>query len=191
MKLYVLELKKTLGHTSAFMENLLNWSLSQMQGFKLQIQLIDVSIKVNHVIEILTEQAMQKEISIQNSVPAGTLIMADINMLQLVIRNLLSNAIKFTSDNGTVVISTKNSEAGVTISVCDNGIGMSEKKVNEFNAENYIRFSDSAPGTNKEKGTGLGLMLCKNFTALMNGTLQVQSTMGQGSIFFLNLPNKT
>ncbi|MBC7398649.1 MAG: hypothetical protein H7289_01795 [Mucilaginibacter sp.] len=189
MQMYAFELKKTLGHTSALMENLLNWSLSQMKGFKLQIQLIDVSVKVNNAIDILTEQAMQKGITIQNAVPSGTLIMADSNMLQLVLRNLLSNAIKFTNDKGMVIISAKNNGADVTISVRDNGIGMPEKNVNEFNAENYIRFSDSSPGTNNEKGTGLGLMLCKNFTALMNGKLQVESKIGHGSLFSLTLPN--
>ncbi|MDB5031381.1 ATP-binding protein [Mucilaginibacter sp.] len=189
MQLYACELKKSLGHTSVLMENLLNWSLSQMQGFRPDFQLFDVSITVNEVVAILTEQAMPKGIAIQNAIPVGTLIMADTNMLQLVIRNLVSNAIKFTNEKGLVIINAENNGANVTISVRDDGIGMPEKNVNEFNAENYVRFSDSTPGTNKEKGTGLGLMLCKKFTALMNGKLQVQSKIDHGSLFLLNLPN--
>jgi signal transduction histidine kinase len=188
MKMYATQLKSSLNHTSVLMENLLNWASSQMQGFKPFIQVFDVNIIAGEALSALKDHAARKNITLKNDISSGTLVMADINMLQLVLRNLISNAIKFTQDNGTITLNAAIQGADVSIIVEDNGVGMKEKNVLEFNDNNYSQFSESTPGTNNEKGTGLGLVLCKNFTLLMNGTIKVESHKNKGTTFSLTLP---
>lgn len=112
---------------------------------------------------------------------------ADPRVLRTLIRNLLSNAIKFTKNGGLVKISASNKGDGAEISVMDNGIGMDSKVV-----ENLLNpdFHTSTPGTNNEKGTGLGLRFCKQAVEKHNGTFKVESKPGIGSTFSFTLPDK-
>ena len=108
-------------------------------------------------------------------------------MLQLVLRNLISNAIKFTHKNGTVGISMDEEFPNLYIKVKDDGIGMSKDiRKNLFKANEHT----STPGTENEKGTGLGLMLCKEFLDKYQGELQVDSELGKGTTFTVTLPVK-
>ncbi|MDF3077369.1 MAG: hypothetical protein K0S09_1258 [Sphingobacteriaceae bacterium] len=185
---YAAQLKMSLNHTSVLMDNLLNWASSQMQGFKPNIVVFDVNLIASEVINSLQTQATVKEITIQNKIPSGTLISADINMTQLVLRNLISNSVKYSHANGNIVLNAKAGGEKVNITVTDKGTGMPGEIVQQFNSNNYLQFLESTPGTNKEKGTGLGLVLCKNFTTLMCGEISVKSEKGSGSKFSVVLP---
>lgn len=110
------------------------------------------------------------------------------NMTSLVLRNLISNAIKFTPNNGLIKINTVDKAGQVLINIIDNGIGLSKSQIQKFNQPGNQETGESTLGTNKEKGTGIGLVLCKTFTSLMNGSLQVVSQQHIGSTFTLQLP---
>jgi len=188
IKLYSREIKKTLTHTSVLMENLLNWSRSQMQGYKPDIKAIDLKGISEQVINTLSAQALQKGISIDNSIDTVTTVFADADMTELIMRNLISNAIKFTPNNGLIKLSTVQTQTDVTFCIKDTGNGMSNEQLMQFNSESNNYNTTSQPGTNKEKGTGLGLLLCKTFTGLMNGKIYASSEPGNGASFFITLP---
>jgi len=184
---YTTALKKSLTHTSVLMDNLLNWAKSQMEGFKPVIEIFDIDFTIKEVINTLQTQADAKGIIIKNTVVSGSLISADTNMTQLVLRNLISNAIKYTHNKGHITIAATNKNDRLLISVCDTGIGMPQLLIDKFNSSNSLQFTESMPGTNKEKGTGLGLVLCKNFTLLMGGNIQVKNAAGGGTEFSIYL----
>jgi signal transduction histidine kinase len=110
-------------------------------------------------------------------------------MIALVLRNLINNAIKFTPENGLITIAAVAQDDQLLVSVSDNGVGLSKSQITNFNEASIDEHAQSTLGTNKEKGTGIGLMLCKTFTKLMNGTLQVQSEQNVGTTFTLALPS--
>lgn len=185
---YAANLKNTLGYTSAMMENLLNWASSQMEGYKPILEKFDVELCARDVINSLQITANQKNIRIESEIKSGTLCLADMNMTSLVLRNLISNAIKFTPNNGLIKINTVDKAGQVLINIIDNGIGLSKSQIQKFNQPGNQETGESTLGTNKEKGTGIGLVLCKTFTSLMNGSLQVVSQQHIGSTFTLQLP---
>lgn len=186
--LYINQMKGTMDHTAAMMENLLNWSASQMQGFSVHPEKIEIDQLLGNMVTEIAAAASQKQIRINNSIQPGVTCYADRNMLTLVLRNLLNNAIKFSHRSGEITISAAANEAGaVTLFVKDKGIGLSAENVHRINTARMPAMQ-SKPGTAREKGTGLGLMLCKHFASMMNGSLQVQSKEGDGSVFSLLLP---
>lgn len=187
---YFIEIKKSLDHTYTLIENLLNWAAGQMQAFKPERQAIDVSVITRDVIMSINDFASIKNITIQNNISSQTTIVADVVMLQVVLRNLLTNAIKFTHDSGLVTIDAETGDLRIKLIVRDNGTGMSDSQVRNFNTISYSQFLESTPGTNKEKGTGLGLMLSKNFATLMDGTIHVESAKNEGTTFSLSLPKR-
>ncbi len=189
LRKYTIQLKKSLNHTSVLIDNLLNWSSSQMQGFKPFLEICDIGLLVTDVISTLQAQASAKKIVIVNNIPLGMLITADINMAQLVLRNLISNAVKFSYEDGAIDLNAKAYGDKVELSVYDKGMGMSEELVEQFNTNSQLQFVESTLGTHKEKGTGLGLVLCKNFTTLMQGEIFVESQEGQGTTCYVALPN--
>lgn len=185
---YAGQLKNTLTYTSSMMENLLNWASSQMQGFKPVIEPFDIRTCSQEVIHSLADIANKKNIQINNNIASNKLCFADVNMTALVLRNLISNAIKFTNEKGSVNLSIQENDNQLCIEIADNGIGLSPQQINSFNEVGYDENAKTTLGTNKEKGTGIGLILCRTFTQLMNGTLQVQSQKEAGTIFTLILP---
>ncbi|MDB5131243.1 MAG: hypothetical protein JWR02_992 [Mucilaginibacter sp.] len=187
---YFAEIKGSLNHTYVLIENLLNWASGQMQVLKPVKQEVDMSVVTRDVVESLNDFASIKNITLENNISPRTLVIADINMIQVVLRNLITNAIKFTHDNGLVTLNAETNGPDIKLIIKDNGIGMSQRQVKEFNTDGYLQFVESTPGTNKEKGTGLGLMLSKNFTKLMNGAIYVESEPNTGSTFFLTLPKR-
>lgn len=188
LALYINQLKNTMDHTAAMMENLLNWSASQMQGFSVQPEKIRIRQVLADLLPEIETIAAQKNIAIHNSIPGELSCYADRNMLALVMRNLVNNAIKFSHKTGKITISSSVTPSGtVSVYVKDEGIGLSQENVSRINAADLYAM-ESRRGTEKEKGTGLGLMLCKHFALLMNGSLQVESKEGEGSRFSLLLP---
>ncbi len=129
--------------------------------------------------------ADQKSITIKNDVPESLIIFADKSMISTVLRNLISNAIKFTREGGEVVVSARQNPKDILVSIKDNGIGIAPGRAKQlFSFDTNI----STPGTNKEKGTGLGLILSKEFVEKHGGSIWVESEEGKGSTFYFTLP---
>lgn len=185
---YIEQIKGTLEHTSSMMENLLNWAASQMHGFTPVMEAVNLSPILQDIINGLAPNSHKKNISFRNSVMNDVLVSGDKNMVELIIRNLLSNSIKFSGHNSAVeIFSNKGKDNTVSLSIKDQGVGISEAKVNLINASS-VRSLESTYGTDKEKGTGLGLMLCKHFAFLMKGNISVESKEESGSVFTISLP---
>ncbi len=178
------ELRKRFVHTRNLLNNLLDWTLLQMDKLNLQASTINLHEITNENIELMNS-VHEKKIDIKNEVPANALAHADRNTINLVIRNLLTNAIKFTNEGGEIVITATDSPSHWTVSVRDNGIGMSEEIRNKlFDKINPY----STRGTANEKCTGLGLILCKEFVEKNNGRIWVESEEGKGSTFSFTVP---
>ena len=138
-------------------------------------------------IRLLSKAALNKKIKIELIVDEGVTVNADINSVKTVIRNLLSNAIKFTYDEGVITLFVDEWKDCVEIGIHDTGVGMSseeQEKIFDISAKH------STLGTNQEKGTGLGLILCKEFIERNGGKLSVESAAGAGSTFKFTLPKK-
>jgi signal transduction histidine kinase len=175
-----------LTYLNRFLENILLWCKSHMEeDFTAQIKKINLSEIVNQNYELLHESAIQKQIEMQNHLDSNTFIMADFDQIDLVLRNLLSNAIKFTNNKGKVDVSAVENENEIIVSIKDNGIGMdSEIAKNLF--DNQER--KSSIGTIGEKGTGLGLLICKEFINKHGGRIWAESEPKKGSTFYFSLP---
>lgn len=172
---------------SAFslLENLLIWAKSQTHGIEFNPENIDLSVAVIDVINLLKQQADAKYIKLISEIKFGTLVLADTNMLKTILRNLISNGIKFTDEKGKILISAKTGNKIVEVSIKDNGIGMSEDLKNKiFNVGSSV----TKTGTAGEKGTGLGLLLCKEFIDRHNCIISVESEVGKGTTFKFTLP---
>ncbi len=186
--IYLDQINLTLNHTSALMNNLLNWAASQMQGFKPIIEKVDAAAVASNIIQSFSDRALVKKITLTHQVEAGTVVMADANMVDLVLRNLVSNALKYTWANGHIVMKAVTTPESVILSVSDTGMGMNDENITRFNSITMLP-AESTTGTAREKGTGLGLLLCKTFTRLMNGKITVQKNKeGPGCSFELLLP---
>jgi len=178
------ELKARFNHTRTLLNNLLDWTLLQMDKLNLQAAKIDLRKIVDENIQLLGP-VQDKLITMVNNVPAEAYAYADSNTVNLVIRNLMTNAIKFSNEGGVVTINAELKSSEWIISVTDNGIGMKPEVLS-------ILFDKTAPyttrGTANEKGTGLGLILCKEFVEKNGGRISVQSEEGNGSIFSFTIP---
>lgn len=173
-------------YTYGLLENLLHWSKSQLTGETVHPELFDLALLTRNNINFYTEKARQKGISLQAEVEEGALVFADKSMIQLVIRNLFNNAIKFCRENGRIRISAVGDDQYTTVCVSDTGVGIPAADMNRlFRLENF-----TTRGTNNEQGTGLGLMLCKEFVEKNSGTIWAESTAGEGSRFYFRLPSK-
>ncbi len=184
---YAASLKNNLTYTSTMMENLLNWAASQMQGFNPYLESLDIQYLTVEVIHSLQDGADQKQIRIHNLIPDQSFCKVDENMFSLVIRNLVSNAIKFTPAGGSIAISSLNIGQQQEIKISDTGVGLNPVQLNHFNKAGYLGAGVSTLGTNKEKGTGLGLLLCRTFVGLMDGNINARANPEGGSCFTITL----
>lgn len=166
------------------MNNLLTWSQSQLNGIVTKPQAVNASLIIKEVIELLKQQWLAKDLQIQFEA-FDDLVWMDPDHLKVVIRNLLSNAIKFSKKKHSIVINHSRNNKELNISVRDTGMGMPQKQLDSlFTAEEIV----STHGTDKEKGTGLGLKLCKEFLDKNKGEIWAISEQGIGSTFFINIP---
>jgi two-component system, sensor histidine kinase and response regulator len=172
-----------LNYTTGLMENLLQWAKNQMSSDTAHPQEIDTTELVQDVVRLLRLQAGAKQIQIEVVADKPYYAYADRDMVHMVLRNLLSNAIKFTPDNGNITITTEVKTNMISIAVKDSGVGISEENLQKLFNEYY-----TSKGTANESGTGLGLMLCKEFLTKNGGHLQVSSEEGKGSVFSFTLP---
>lgn len=179
-------LKNAADQTYNLLENLLYWSRSQRGSLVNNPELINIYDLVLENIELLRTMSKNKNIEIINNVDEDIYGYADRNMIKTVLRNLIINAIKFTGENGRVSLSSKENNGKVEVEVADNGIGIQESTLQKIlnQKEYYTTF-----GTNREKGSGLGLNLCIDFIDRNNGKLYIDSEYGKGSTFTFTLPD--
>ncbi|VXC27234.1 ATP-binding protein [Maribacter litoralis] len=169
---------------SVMLNNLLEWAKAQMNGIVVEPRELEINSVLENTIKVLTPLASKKDIKIVNEVP-DTKCFSDQNHLTIILRNLISNAIKFTHVNGTINISATRKDDFLEVAVSDNGIGMSTKKVEQLFKNAHV---DSTFGTNNEKGTGLGLFLCKEMAESNGGKLWVTSIENVGTTVFFTVP---
>ncbi len=167
------------------LKNLLEWSQLQTGKIKPRASVLYFHEYIDSNIMLLANQAENKNITLVSSVDNTLAVFADANMINTVIRNLLSNAIKFTPENGRVEISGKREAEFIEISVSDTGVGIREQDIGKLF---QVDVSHSTTGTADEQGTGLGLILCKDFVESNGGTIWVESELGKGSKFYFSLP---
>ena len=171
---------------SSLLNNLLIWANSQSGNLKFNPQKIDLKVELANVISFLEIQAFNKDIKIANKIQDNIFLYADDNMLSTILRNLISNAIKFTQSEGRIEIISNTKNGFTKISIKDSGIGISEENLkNLFNIET----KKSTLGTSNEQGSGLGLILCKEFVERHGGEIFVESELTLGSTFSFTLPN--
>ena len=165
--------------------NLLHWSRSQLGKISINKEKHRLYDIVEENLTLLKHMYNKKDIAIHNNIDPSFIIISDISTLSIVIRNLLSNAIKFTNRNGVIEISSSNDSENSIITITDNGVGIEPEDIEKLFDPSK---SDSKPGTENEKGTGLGLMLCKELIEFNSGSISVKSTLGLGSSFIISLP---
>jgi len=165
--------------------NLLDWSLAQTGRMKFNPESTDIVTLIHDVIKISSDTAQQKSIAISTELPQRKMVIADKAMLEIILRNLISNAIKFTGQGGVIVVALEQLPEQTVITLRDNGVGIKKESLDKLFKmdENY-----STLGTNKEKGSGLGLILCKEFVEKHGGRIWVESETGKGSQFYFSLP---
>lgn len=169
----------------ALLENLLDWSRSQTGGLIIEKTKLDIHKIASDNIILLESHAVKKGIQFYNDVYPGTTCFADFNMTNTVLRNILSNAVKYTHEEGKITIDCKQIGNTVKVSVCDNGVGISERVIDHlFRIDQNV----STRGTANETGTGLGLILCKEFVEKNGGEISVESELGEGTTFYFTLP---
>jgi PAS domain S-box-containing protein len=167
------------------LSNLLTWSRSQTGSISYQPETLNLNQLVDDTIDLLRDNATRKSIKLENRIPEGTELTADPVMMELIIRNLISNGIKFTKSNGNVIIGSKEQSDKTTIYIEDSGVGISKKARKKLFRPEY---NYSTKGTQKEVGTGLGLLLCKEFVDMHGGKISVKSKEGEGSTFSFTIP---
>ena len=167
--------------------NLMEWSRSQTGRMKFEPKSVEIGELINNVTLLLSSAAEKKSITITKNSTFDILIYADKDMISTILLNLISNAIKFTDEAGEIIISVDKNQDELLISVKDNGVGIRKDMIEKIFSldQNY-----STPGTNDEKGTGLGLILCWEFVEKHNGRIWVESEEGRGSIFHFTIPHR-
>ena len=177
-------LNEDLRNLYGLLDNLLHWSMMQRNMIEFNPAEVDLLELVNKIIRLLHQSAENKNISITNKINPGTFAHADVDMVRLVVQNLLINAIKFTKTDGHIVVTAVDKAEFVQITVQDDGMGIDpEKAADLFGFKKMF----STNGTEGEKGTGLGLPLCKEFVERNDGRIWVESKPGSGSKFVFNL----
>jgi len=167
------------------LENLLDWSRLQMGQMNQRPALIDLHELGEDVVELLIENASLKRIALEQGIPKETFAYADKNMIRTVMRNLISNAIKFTPQDGRISVSSNLQNGHIEFAISDTGVGIPEEHIEKlFRIDSH----HTTKGTTGEKGNGLGLILCKEFTEKNQGTLEITSEVGKGSTFTVRLP---
>jgi signal transduction histidine kinase len=184
---YIRRINRSSHHLSAFLENLLEWSRSQRGVIKFNPKTIDLGPMTDECLEVMKENAEKKLITLVSRVSRNTFAYADIDMIKTVVRNLISNAVKFTHSGGEVTVTAEEKEQSVEISVSDTGVGIDAEHISKlFRLDVQV----TTKGTANEKGTGLGLILCKEFVERNSGSISIDSEPGKGSRFTFSLPGR-
>jgi signal transduction histidine kinase len=179
------DINKSVKITSNLLEDILMWARTQHGSIPFKPQNLSLSATYENVLIILNPSAYAKNITIYDSSLDHINVYADADMLKTILLNLVSNAIKFTNNGGKITINAEQNSENVIIQVSDNGVGISSAiLVNLFDISKVI----SSQGTAEETGTGLGLLICKEFVEKHQGEIWVESEVGKGSVFKFSLP---
>jgi len=184
-KAYLKIINSSAKSTLILLDNLLNWSKSQTGQIIFEPEKTNLSDVVREVLDMSNSIAKLKNISLNYIQTDDIEVYADLNMLKTILRNLISNAIKYTHLNGKIDISSVQNQNKTEITVSDNGVGMSEETRNRLFK---VETNNTTSGTQNEKGSGLGLILCKEFVEKHGGEIWVESELGKGSTFVFSLP---
>lgn len=179
------ETQKSVNRILNLLENLLQWSMSQTGEIDFNPHTLNLQKIVIDNIELYQRIAIQKKVNLKADIPPHFFVYSDHNMMDFVLRNFISNAIKFSKANSNIEISAQESTHEIKITIQDEGIGMAKEHLSKlFQPEEHI----STLGTDMEKGTGFGLLLCKNFIERNSGLLDIKSELGKGTVITFTLP---
>lgn len=188
-KRYIKNIFEASDNTYRLIQNLLDWSRLQLGRLEIRHDNVDISVSVNDTILLLKPIADAKNIRIVSEVKFNTMVLSDEDIIKTILRNLITNAIKFSHPGSSVHVSAKyiSDEAQLIVSVKDAGIGLTLEEMDDlFRIDRKVQHL----GTQDEKGTGLGLLLCKDFVQRLGGSIGVESVYGSGSNFYFKLPIK-
>ncbi len=183
-KVLVPDLRERVGYVASLTDNLLHWAKDQMEGIQVKPAAFNLTDIVLENVNLLTAHATKKDVGLVNAVTSGHDVFADKDMIRLVLRNLMSNAVKFTPAGGKIEVSVGVDHQHAIVSVQDTGIGLSAEETDMILRKDYF----TRYGTAGEKGSGLGLMLCREFVEKNKGTLMIESIPGEGSTFSFTIP---
>jgi PAS domain S-box-containing protein len=187
IKSYIERTENSSSRTYKLLENLLEWARMQTGKISFFPDRIILKYFIDNVIEQVESMAVAKKINIKSELTETESIIADENMLNATLRNLLTNALKFSHEESDILVKVNEQNGFTVFSVIDHGVGMDEDTIKKlFKVEEKI----SMPGTNNEAGTGLGLLLCKEFVEQHNGKISIESKLGEGSNFTFTIPKK-
>ncbi|WP_375559913.1 ATP-binding protein [Bernardetia sp. OM2101] len=179
------EVKISVDHHLETLNNVLEWSKAQMQGIRPVPEKVSLTKIAQDQQKFFKSLAESKEIEIANNINEKTKVFADPNQIDVILRNLVGNALKFTQNEGKVTISSETKNDSVIVSVTDTGIGMNKENLNKlFKKDEHF----TTQGTNNEAGTGLGLIMCRDFVEANGGKIRVESEEGKGTSFIFDLP---
>ena len=180
-------LNQSATNLNSLLENLLQWSKSQLGSIKHHASILNLASVIENNIEIQRLKAKEKSIDIKSEIDENISVYADVNMLSTIIRNLISNAIKFSYPKSEIILFAESKGDRLHLSVQDQGIGINKNKQERlFKIDSNL----STPGTNNETGTGLGLILCKEFAETNGGTIWITSEESKGATFTFTIPIK-
>ena len=183
LKKSVPDIQKDLNYIVGLMDNLLQWAKVQMQANAVNPREVDLQKTVQDVLHLLGQPAKFKQITIVDETPPDIYCFTDKDMISLVIRNLVSNAIKFTPEYGSITVGVHEHPSFLEVYIKDSGAGMSNETLLKISANDFF----TTRGTASESGTGLGLMLCKEFLERNGSQLHIETEPGNGSVFSFSL----
>ena len=187
-KMMIKQILTSTESTFQLLDNLLTWAKSQLGRTSFSPEPFDIENLIIETINLLISQAKIKSISLKAVILSKTTVFADVNMIRTVLRNLISNAIKFSYEGAMITIETQVNDGFVTVKVKDTGTGIEPVTLRAlFSIDEKVC---SSKGTANEKGTGLGLILCKEFVEKNGGSISVESKVGIGSTFCFTIPVK-
>lgn len=170
------------------LSNLIMWSQSQSGKMSFSPERLDFGSAVDVTLDLFALIAAQKEITIRKNIPHDLIIFVDRNMLDTILRNLISNAIKFTKLGGEIIISALSTVESLILTIIDDGVGMEKEELDKlFKLETPF----TSLGTQNEKGTGLGLVLCKEFAHRHGGKIWAETRKNEGSAFYVSFPHES
>lgn len=184
---FINEIDLTVKNIYSFLEDLLEWSRLNMGSFQMDREPVNLYNEVENVFTLLNYNAKRKCIVLINELNEQDCAIADPSMVKLLLRNLISNAIKFSQNDGEIRVYSKTNSSKIEISVSDTGVGIPQEALQKlFRLDTKY----TTPGTANERGSGIGLVLCKEILDKLDGEIKVKSELGKGSIFTFSLPHK-
>jgi signal transduction histidine kinase len=175
--------KKSTANNILLIQNLVKWSKSQLDGFKPKFESVILAEIITEATALLQHAADEKNIQFNTQVGDVTCY-ADVEMVKLIVRNTLSNALKFSHPNSSITIKARKENDTTVLSIHDTGVGMEQEEINKL----FLMTVESQPGTENERGTGIGLYITRAFVVLNNGDISIESSKGKGCTVTISLP---